>query len=971
MSNALGDPLSTIDEGSSVSPSPGPESTPVPEISIQPDEDDDDEEFVYPGEPEPATEPAPVPKVTPQPPVDDPLSAQSEAAPLTLAIPAPAESQPSPQPTSAQLDAIYNAAAAGSLLEMQSLFADTRVPAFALANDAAPRTGLTALHAAASRGKVAVVRWLIEECGAMSDLEDKEGETSLHKAALNGHLSVVTYLLGPEAKADVHAQDADGWTALHNACSKGYLDIVRYLCESAGAADQLESPDQRTIRGVDIKSKGGWTPLMNAASKGHLPVVLYLLTKQAADPMIRNNWGETAYDIAAAVFEVWICEVLQKAEADRWQGSQTTYNPLGVHTTVPLILYEQQRLDVRLKTLARSGGRPKFSASGLGKRGRRNAFELSIPVGLQVAPNPSALADNRTPPPTPGGSTGGIRSRSGSIASASGTSPGYVAAWRSDVVLPTLEQPFTLPAPVPSQGRAREGVERSHFWLSDWTLDLTHPRANASEGWQYAQSFDESDDKWTSDPPSGLEKLLQGQSGLSGPALGGPATKWVRRRRWVRVMRRRLDIPPLPFMEPSGMYWVGADGGLVPVGEEGGEEMGAISGGGDYVTRARYLVALLESPGPHMDALEYGRRVAKLERAILIISVTGDEDQDRKKQAEALVSEYSRELEKTRSAATSAGYTLSADDTQDIPDDDSSDESFHYPGSPTSTARAPSIITQPNDYFTQSRRPSAAAPHDLTPQLSQAPEFRVPTHEAPQKVLTPHWTPPTPHSIQTRWEPDDTVSECRACRRKFTWLLRKHHCRRCGQIFCDRCSSRRAVLDPSDVVLEPSVAEHQSNYPGSSSTHRVCESCYDATTASVGVPRSLRTPERIVVDTQSLLVPRRMRSQESSQISDLADCPVCNQNLSDLGSAAVQEDHVRMCLEGGRSGPASQTAARYLVYKLPAESALIGTECVICLEEFLKGSLVARLSCLCTFHNDCLASWLQRGRSCPVHARDA
>lgn len=48
---------------------------------------------------------------------------------------------------------------------------------------------------------------------------------------------------------------------------------------------------------------------VNAASKGHLPVVLYLLTKQSADPLVRNNWGETAYDAAAAVFEVWICEV--------------------------------------------------------------------------------------------------------------------------------------------------------------------------------------------------------------------------------------------------------------------------------------------------------------------------------------------------------------------------------------------------------------------------------------------------------------------------------------------------------------------------------------------------------------------------------------------------------------------------------------------------------------------------------------
>lgn len=77
------------------------------------------------------------------------------------------------------------------------------------------------------------------------------------------------------------------------------------------------------------------------------------------------------------------------------------------------------------------------------------------------------------------------------------------------------------------------------------------------------------------------------------------------------------------------------------------------------------------------------------------------------------------------------------------------------------------------------------------------------------------------------------------------------------------------MLDPSDVVLEPSMGETYSG--GGSSTHRVCEPCYDATTASVGVQRSLRTPERIMVDTQSLLVPSSLRSQESSQISDLAE----------------------------------------------------------------------------------------------------
>ncbi|KAG8736668.1 hypothetical protein FRC12_017505 [Ceratobasidium sp. 428] len=544
------------------------------------------------------------------------------------------------------------------------------------------------------------------------------------------------------------------------------------------------------------------------------------------------------------------------------------------------------------------------------------------------------ISGSTSQPGTPG--TPGTSTTNGATTNGT-TAQTYVKAWRSDVVLPLLEQPFVLPAPVP--GTTREGAERSHFWLSDWTLDLTHPRVNAAEGWQYARSFDDPDDKWTADPPPALDKLLQGAAGMT-TGMGGSAVKWVRRRRWVRVMRRRLDIPPLPFMEPSGMYYVTPDGGLVPAGEEGGEEMGVmgLGAGQDYVSHATYVVGELESPAEGMGGVDYGRRVAKLERAVneLRSGVAGDNDAD----------------------------------PQDV-DDDDSDGSFHYPGSPTSTARPPSVhshVTNATDYFTQSRRaPPNTVPHDLTPQLSQAPEFRVPTHEAPQKVLTPHWTPPTPHSIQTRWEPDDAVGECRGCRRRFTWLLRKHHCRRCGQIFCDRCSSRRAVLDPSDVVLEPSMVGGQ--HAGGSSTHRVCEPCYDATTASIGAPRLLRTPERIMIDAQSLLVPSHMRSQESSQISDLADCPVCSQNLADLGSAAVQEDHVRMCLEGGAG--ASSQSARYLVYKLPAESALIGTECVICLEEFLKGSLVARLSCLCTFHNECLASWLQRGRSCPVHARDA
>ncbi|KAH9938547.1 uncharacterized protein B0H18DRAFT_866827 [Fomitopsis serialis] len=910
-------------------------------------EDSDEDEFVYPGVEEHTQLEEEHPRPDPKP---EPLP--------VAAVPVPTKSPPSP----AQLEALHAAATSGELKRLQTVFRSALrsgdVESFALANDAPSRIGQTALHAASSRGYLDIVKWLVEDCGAMPDIEDREGEVRVSvSASLNGHLHIIQYLL-PD-KADVHAHDADGWTALHNVCSKGYLDIVRWLCESGGAAEAVDG-----ARGVDKRSNGGWTPLMNAASKGHLPVVLYLLTKQNADPFVRNNWGETAYDIAAAVFEVWICEVLQKAEIDNWRNRHIPYNTLSVHTTVPLVLYENQRLDVRLKTLAVSGGRPRFSASGLGKRGRRAPFELRLPVPEQS------------------------------------TRKKEIPAWRSDVQMPLREDPWTLPRPASS----REGTERSHFWLSDWTLDVTHPGVDADDGWQYAHSFDDPEDAWTAEQPPQLERLLNGTGAVSA-GFGGSRSRsgssnaagsssragsnspgsqsWVRRRRWVRVMRRRLDIPPFPFLQPDGQwYHLAADGSLIPYVENDdetfsdadGQELSAMPTSGlsgqDYVARARYLAGTqysdADSSSGAQSALDARRAIAKLERATseLRQGILGDTDVERKTQAEVLLNAYSRELDRRRLTAGAQGLFSSGDDDEEYEDDDS-DEEFHYPGSePLDTPRAPSIRSAVTDYFGQS---GSRGPTDLTPHLAQAPDFRVPTHEAPQKVLTPRWTPPTPHQVHAQWERDEAVSECRECRRRFNFLNRRH-CRRCGRIFCDRCSAWRALLDPSDVVHDPADAD-VSHTPA---LQRVCQACHEQTTAVVPTglhPARTTSMERIVIDQARLSTPSPSRVQSSSQLSDLAECPVCNTSLADLGAASKQEAHVKNCLEGG-SGTTPQTA-KYLVYKLPAESALIGIECecAICLEEFVKGSTVARLSCLCSFHNACLSSWLQRGRSCPIHAR--
>jgi len=77
-------------------------------------------------------------------------------------IPPPREvvvSRPSP----AQLETIYAAALSGDLELLKKLFTNATsqsdIEPFALANDAAPRTGLTAIHASASRGHVNVLRW--------------------------------------------------------------------------------------------------------------------------------------------------------------------------------------------------------------------------------------------------------------------------------------------------------------------------------------------------------------------------------------------------------------------------------------------------------------------------------------------------------------------------------------------------------------------------------------------------------------------------------------------------------------------------------------------------------------------------------------------------------------------------------------------------------------------------------------------
>lgn len=100
--------------------------------------------------------------------------------------------------------------------------------------------------------------------------------------------------------------------------------------------------------------------------------------------------------------------------------------------------------------------------------------------------------------------------------------------------------------------------------------------------------------------------------------------------------------------------------------------------------------------------------------------------------------------------------------------DDASSDEFHYPQSSTSeTPRPTSRSSGSTDYL--NRTGTSRVPVDLTSHLTQAPDFRVPTREAPQKILSPRRThPPSP-----QWEKDEIVQQCRDCRRRFNLLNRR------------------------------------------------------------------------------------------------------------------------------------------------------------------------------------------------------
>ena len=85
-------------------------------------------------------------------------------------------------------------------------------------------------------------------------------------------------------------------------------------------------------------------------------------------------------------------------------------------------------------------------------------------------------------------------------------------------------------------------------------------------------------------------------------------------------------------------------------------------------------------------------------------------------------------------------------------------------------------------------------------------------------------------NINNVWIDDNLVSRCHMCNKEFSLLIRKHHCRNCGNIFCYMCTNQYIII-PECIIDRPPAEDYWnlSYYISSlkSNEERVCKTCYD------------------------------------------------------------------------------------------------------------------------------------------------
>ena len=126
-----------------------------------------------------------------------------------------------------------------------------------------------------------------------------------------------------------------------------------------------------------------------------------------------------------------------------------------------------------------------------------------------------------------------------------------------------------------------------------------------------------------------------------------------------------------------------------------------------------------------------------------------------------------------------------------------------------------------------------------------------------------------PSLPRAHWVPDKDAKACgnAPCSRPFTVLLRRHHCRACGLVFCRQCVDARLLLDPE--TAEPVKRKNKKAVAA-----RVCVDCYERAFEAANVGKTRRRVVSRLPEKDEEAREFRNAEEASEESSPYEGCPV-------------------------------------------------------------------------------------------------
>ncbi|KAG0302893.1 hypothetical protein BGZ97_002127 [Linnemannia gamsii] len=408
---------------------------------------------------------------------------------------------------------------------------------------------------------------------SIDNISSATGMNPLHFAASRGHDDIVRILID-QAGAGVDTQDREGETALLKASYAGSLSVVCFLLKRGANVHQ--------------RDKDGWTALHNASSKGFIDIAQVLLEKGEADINARSKMGHTPLINAASKGDIaLVLYFLNHARA----------NPL-LKNTFSEMAYDvaAANSEAYLCDILQSSEKQWWKEEHNSDDQIYDPLVLHSTVLVTVHENQRATG------------TFALSFMAPKFSATALSQQDFCGPWSLPSGRPSTKDDVHLPL-ISSTGssNARANMQRGWFWMTEWVIDKTDPTVDP-EGWQYGKSLTEANHPWTATAPTS-------------------GTNWVRRRRWIRVMKKRIDL-----IGSTEDGTESSEAGLVSIIQEMA---------GNYMKRASLALR------PEEEFADTAQELSRYRQAIQILlrGIKVDNDPSTKLVASSLVREYLQHAE--------------------------------------------------------------------------------------------------------------------------------------------------------------------------------------------------------------------------------------------------------------------------------------------------------------------------------------